>query len=170
MKRRKHKPARPTKKTRPAHKPEAAEAEPPSRRDVLARSRNIAIAGAVVGVAGWYLVAEVRATIQEHDLSRIGNGMPTIVQIHDPQCPQCLALQKETRDALSNFEDGKLQYLVANIRSAEGRMLATAHGVGHVTLLLFDGNGKKTGTVVGPNTSRYLAERFRHHLNRSAGS
>jgi hypothetical protein len=121
-------------------------------------------------VAGWYLVDEVRATIQDGDLTRIGNGIPTIVQIHDPQCPKCVALKQETRDALSNFEDGKLQYLVANIRTVEGKMLATSHGVGHVTLLLFDGQGRKLNTLVGSNTSRYLTKMFRGHLSRSTKS
>ena len=112
------------------------------------------------------MLDEVRATIQEGYLTRIGNGIPTIVQIHDPQCPKCVALQQETRDALSNFEDGKLQYLVANIRTVEGKMLATSHGVGHVTLLLFDGQGRKLNTLVGSNTGRYLTEMFRDHLSR----
>ena len=118
------------------------------------------------GVTGWYLANEVRATIQEGDLTRIGNGIPTIVQIHDPQCPKCVALQQETRDALSNFEDGKLHYLVANIRTVEWKMLATSHGVGHVTLLLLDGQGRKLNTLVGSNTGRYLTEMFRDHLSR----
>ena len=34
----------------------------------------------------------VEATIREGDLSQIGNGTPTVVQIHDPQCPRCVAL------------------------------------------------------------------------------
>jgi len=170
MRRQKRKNTRPSKKTRPAHQQESTTLEAPTRRDFLATVRNGVIAAAVVGVAGWYLVAEVRATIQEGDLTRIGNGTPTIVQIHDPQCPKCVALQKETRDALSNFEDGELQYLVANIRTVEGKMLATAHRVAHVTLLLFDGQGRKRNTLTGPNSSRYLTEVFRNHLGAWSGS
>ena len=113
---------------------------------------------------------EVRATIQEGDLTRIGNGIPTIVQIHDPQCPKCVALQQETRDALSNFEDGKLQYLVANIRTVEWKMLATSHAVSHVTLLLLNEQSRKLITLVGSNTSRYLTEMFRGYLSRSTKS
>lgn len=167
MRRQKRKNTRPAKKNRQAHKPEPSTPMAPTRREFFTKIRNGTIAAAAVGVAGWYLVDEVRATIQEGDLSRIGNGTPSIVQIHDPQCPKCVALQKETRDALSNFEDGKLQFLVANIRTVEGKMLATSHGVGHVTLLLFDGQGRKLNTLVGPNTSRYLTEMFRGHLSKS---
>ena len=63
----------------------------------------------LAGGGGWYLVSEVRATIAEQDLSRIGNGIPAVVQIHDPQCPRCLALQRETRKAMSGFADDELQ-------------------------------------------------------------
>ena len=122
------------------------------------------------GVTGWYLANEVRATIQEGDLKRIGNGIPTIVQIHDPQCPKCVALQQETRDALSNFEDGKLHYLVANIRTVAWKMLATSHRVGHVTLLLLNEQSRKLITLVGSKTSRYLTEMFRGYLSRSTKS
>ena len=167
MRRQKRKNTRPSKKNGPAHQQASATPEAPTRRDFFAKTRNGVIAAAVVvGVTGWYLVDEIRATIQEGYLTRIGNGIPTIVQIHDPQCPKCVALQQETRDALSNFEDGKLQYLVANIRTVEGKMLDTSHGVGHVTLLLLDGQSRKLNTLVGSNTGRYLTEMFRDHLSR----
>ena len=170
MRRQKRKNTRRSKKNGPAHQQASATPEAPTRRDFFTKVRNGVIAAAVVGVAGWYLVDEVRATIQEGDLTRIGNGIPTIVQIHDPQCPKCVALQQETRDALSNFEDGKLQYLVANIRTVEGKMLATSHGVGHVTLLLLNEQSRKLITLVGSNTSRYLTEMFRGYLSRSTKS
>ncbi len=138
-----------------------------TRRDFLRKMGNRALIVAVVGGAGWYLIEEVRATIREEDLSRIGNGIPAVVQIHDPQCPRCAALQRETRDAMAEFDDGELQYLVANIRSAKGRQLAGAHGVGHITLLLFDGEGKRREVLVGANTSENLAHVFRAHVARS---
>ena len=78
--------------------------------------------------------------------------------------------RKHRRGAISNFEDGKPQYLVANIGTVEGKMLATSHGVGHVTLLLFDGQSWKLNTPVGSKTSCYLTEMFRGHLSRSTKS
>ena len=123
------------------------------------------MAVAAAGVGGWYLVAEVRAGLREEDLSQIGNGIPAVVQIHDPQCPHCRALQRETRDALAAFDDGDLQYLIANIRTPEGRRFATTHGVGHVTLLLFDGAGERRDVLVGANTSEHLERAFHRHLD-----
>ncbi len=139
--------------------------ERPGRRDFLRRARNGALVGAGVLGAGWYLVEDVNAHRREHDLARIGNGIPAVVQIHDPECPRCRALQRETRRALEDFEPGEIQYLVANIRTDEGRALAAKHGVGHVTLLLMDGAGKRNHTLRGANTSESLKQAFRLHIN-----
>jgi Mg-chelatase subunit ChlD len=144
--------------------PSSAGAEPISRRDVFGRLRNGALVLAGTGAVGWYIVSEVRAGIQEADLSKIGNGIPTVVQIHDPQCPTCQALQKEARKALEKFEEGELQYLVANIRQDKGLRLANQHGVQHVTLLLFDGDGERREILAGPNTSANLERAFRRHI------
>ena len=148
---------------------EAANAVP-ARRVFLRKIRNGAAATLVVGTGGWFLIGKVRATMREQDLTQIGNGNPTVVQIHDPQCSQCVALQREARDALCEIGNADLQYVVANIRSPEGRQLATANGVGHVTLLLFDGAGKRQGILAGPNKSDYLAAAFRRHLKRHGKS
>jgi len=139
----------------------------PTRRDFLKKIRSGAVASAVIGGGGWFLVKDFKDTMQEHDLTRIGNGIPTIVQIHDPQCPKCIALQRETRDALDNFEEGQFQFLVANIRTPKGQALATTHRVSHVTLLIFDAAGKKQEVLVGQNQSRHLTGVFRRHLAKS---
>ncbi len=166
MKRQKRRNKRPN---RAAAKPKArteTTAAAPARRVFLQKIRNGAVATLVVGTGGWFLIGKVRATMREQDLTQIGNGNPTVVQIHDPQCSQCVALQRETRDALCDIGSTDLQYVVANIRSAEGRQLAAAHGVGNVTLLLFDGEGKRRGILTGPNTKAYLTDMFRSHLKR----
>ena len=139
------------------------------RRDLFRKVASGGLVLAAVGGVGWYFVEEVRATIREEDLSQIGNGIPAVVQIHDPQCPTCRALQSEVRDALEAFDSAELQYLVANIRSDEGRRLANAHGVGHVTLLLFDGAGERREVLAGPNSASYLERAFRRHIG-EAGS
>jgi len=131
---------------------------------VLRKFRNGGIAVAVLGGGGWLAIRDVQATIQEHDLSRIGNGVPTVVQVHDPNCSLCIALQKETRAAVEEFEDGEIQFLVANIRDARGQKLATEHGVGHVTLLLFDGKGRRREIMRGPNDRAILEPAFRQFL------
>lgn len=138
-----------------------------SRRDFFKKVGSRAAVAVAAGGLGWYLVEEVWASIREDDLTRIGNGVPTVVQIHDPQCPTCRALQREVREALAAFDDEELQYVVANIRTAKGSKLANAHRVGHVTVLLFDGEGRMRDTLVGPSTSELLENAFRRHVARS---
>ncbi|MEM1200723.1 MAG: hypothetical protein AAGI06_15595 [Pseudomonadota bacterium] len=139
-----------------------------SRRNVLGLVRNWGIVAALAAGGGWYLVDEVTATIAEQDLTKIGNGPPTVVQIHDPQCSRCIALQRETRKALKAFDSDELQYVVANIRTDKGRALARANQVGHVTLLLFDGKGQRRQVLQGPSHKDYLEMMFRKHVDLSA--
>lgn len=168
MKRQKTKARQSTKsrKTLDTTKPSDSNNADQGRRKFLANVRSWGVLGLLAAGGGWYLVDEVTATMAEHDLSKVGNGVPTIVQIHDPQCSRCVALQREARRAMDNFGDGELQYLVANIRSGEGQKFAAAHGVGHITLLLFDGKGTKQDTVTGNYSEDYLSDLFRSHVDR----
>lgn len=164
MKRQKRK----TKTAKKAAQPVAAAAtsskKTMSRRDLLRVGRNWGIAAVAVGATGWYTVRSVQAAMHEADLSRIGNGLPSVVQIHDPSCMQCVALQREARSAACEIGEDRIQFLVANISTADGRRLANAHGVGHVTLLIFDADGRRIDILRGRNTRSVLEARFRAHL------
>ena len=138
-----------------------------SRRDFLKKFAFYAFGAGLAGGGGWYIVSDVQAGIAEQDLSLLGNGIPTVVQIHDPQCPRCRALQRETRKAVSQFEDGTIQYLVADIRQSKGRRLAAEHGVGHITLLLFDGSGRRRSILAGERRSNVLVREFRKLIRMS---
>lgn len=138
-----------------------------SRRDMLGLAKFAAIGAAVLGGGGYYFVGKVLADIEESDLSKLGNGIPAIVQVHDPGCPSCRALQSETREALKTFEDGEIQYLVANLQSPEGRRFADLHGAGRVTLLFFDGAGRFRDRIQGERPKDMLVSAFRRHLRRA---
>lgn len=135
-----------------------------SRRTALVKLRDYGIVVALAGGAGWYALDHVGGRFAEYDLSRIGNGVPAVVQIHDPGCPLCRELQRQTRQALAAFDDGELQYIVADIKTEKGRELAAAHGVQHVTLVLFDGQGRRLDILAGSNTADFLEGAFRRHL------
>ena len=134
------------------------------RRSFLKLARNGGIGLAVIGGVSFFSVRAVRATMAEQDLTRVGNGRPSIVQIHDPQCPLCTALQRVARKALRNFDEGDVTYLVADIRTQEGSAFAARYGVPHVTLLLFDGRGTLVRTLNGPQERDYLTQVFTDHL------
>jgi hypothetical protein len=138
-----------------------------SRRNLIRNLAFCVIVAGLVSGGGWYVVRGVQAGIAEQDLSLLGNGVPTVVQIHDPQCPRCRALKRETREAMSQFKAGTIQYLVANIRQLQGRRFAAKHRVGHITLLLFDGNGRRRGILAGERESEVLVNEFRKLIQAS---
>ena len=150
-------------RTKSKNKP-FAQAQKQDRRDFIKHLRNGAIAATVFGGGGYFAVSTVQASIAEQDLTKIGNGTPAIVQIHDPQCPVCRALQKEARRALRDLEGDDFEYLVANIRSKDGSDLANKYFVPHVTILLFDGKGVLRKVLSGPHTSDFLRNEFIAHL------
>ncbi|MEM1372228.1 MAG: hypothetical protein AAGG72_08405 [Pseudomonadota bacterium] len=139
---------------------QVAAAAQPDRRDILKLARNGALGAAALGGVSWWALSGIRATAAEMDLTKVGNGQPTIVQIHDPQCALCTELQRETRKALKCFDDGQLQYLVASIRTEEGARFAAARGLPHVTLVLMDGEGGVHDIVRGVHPEEALKPRF----------
>lgn len=143
-----------------------ANAEQETRRAFLSGLKWKIGGATAFGLGGFLLFDHFAATAAEHDLGRIGLGVPTVVQIHDPQCTQCIALQNEVRSALSGVEEDELLYLVANIRTTSGRALANRYGAPHVTLLLFDGAGNMTEILSGPNEADRLRDAFAAHIGR----
>ena len=166
MKRQKHKP----KSTKKSPGTRTDEKEPPkrklTRRDFLGNSVMYSVGIAAVGGAGLYLANTMSVSAREGELSDIGNGVPTVVQIHDPSCPTCNALLCEAREATCGFEDDRLQFRVANLTTDEGYALAQEHGVGKITLLLFDGDGKMRLALPGMNEAANLAPAFERHVKR----
>ncbi len=152
--------------------PAAAVAQGPeiSRRDMLGKLKRIGIGVALVGGGGFFAVRSVKASMYEHDLTRIGKGVPMVVQIHDPQCPSCLALQRNVRKAMRGFGDDELQYAVANITEPKGRSLALDHDAQHITLLLFDGDGNRQSVLTGIIDSAVLEQRFSAHAKQYSGT
>lgn len=140
-----------------------------SRRDVLKLLRNGGIGAAVLAGGGYFGVGSYRAYAAEHDLNRLGQGKPVVVQVHDPQCPTCTALQKQTRKALKEFGECDLVYLIADINTPEGQAFAVRHGVGNVTLMLFDPEGGLQRTVQGMRSRDQLLPILRDHQDAYGG-
>lgn len=135
-----------------------------TRRNALRHLRNAAIALPIVGVAGYFTAQKVQASICELDLTKVGDGLPAVVQVHDPQCNLCVTLQRQTRRALRAYDDDSHHFLVANIVTTEGQFFARRHGVGNVSLVLLDGAGLQVGVVRGPISNEALAQAIQAHL------
>lgn len=126
--------------------------------------RNAAMVLPIVAVGGYFTFAYLDAAVAEADLSKVGNGKPSIVQIHDPQCGLCKTLQDQTRNVLSQFDEDKFEYMVANIKTKKGAEFAGKYGVPHVTLLLFDKRGKLIQIVRGPTNESIIEGALSAHL------
>jgi len=90
-----------------------------------------------------------------HDLSDLGNGTPMVVQIHDPGCQLCQRLKNNLGKVKGEFKD-EVQFKTANIMTNKGRRFASGHNVPHVTLLFFDGHGRRVNTLRGVSDSREI--------------
>ena len=147
-----------------AAKAASAPATPPTRRSALKMIGTGALGLAAVGGAGvvgrsWY-----QDYAAEHDLTRIGQGKPVVVQVHDPTCTICTALQGETRAALRDFGECDMLYLIADIKQDAGFAFQTKHNVPHVTLVLFDGTGEVQQVLTGMRDSAELKTIFAGHF------
>ena len=94
----------------------------------------------LAGVVGSGLAAFKYNYNISHDLSVIGKGVPTIVQIHDPNCSLCNQLRRNADAAAEKFGD-RMLFRIADISTEQWRRLQRQHDVPHMTLLLFDGEG-----------------------------
>ncbi|WP_350333664.1 hypothetical protein [Coralliovum pocilloporae] len=131
------------------------------KRAFLRKVRNGAIGLTVLAGGGLLIGQTISSSAHDHDLTRVGNGTPTVVQIHDPECALCQALQKATRNALEGFDEGRIDYVIADIRTSKGLDFASRYRVPHVTLLLFDGKGELKQVLQGQRGQYELANAFR---------
>lgn len=163
MKKSKRKTAKASK--RPANSPEPNLA--PTRRQMLRLGTAVGLVSVGVTGAGLWAASSFRAHAAEHDLTRIGQGRPAVVQIHDPTCAMCTDLQRQTRRALRcNFADEPI-YLVASIRTDEGAAFSASHGVPHVTLMIMDGAGAVQDVLSGVRPRAELKSIFEGHFGRA---
>ena len=154
------------------NKPASRKRNPPSAKPVQRRKRQrrellrLAIALLItVPLVGGALAAFKHNYDVAHDLSVIGKGVPTVVQIHDPGCSLCQQLRRNTSAAVDDFGD-RLLFRIADIGTREGRRLQQAHQVPHVTLLLFDGDGNLRKVLNGVKGEELLKHTFTRHLER----
>lgn len=155
------------KRNKPQKRSKAAPLPPQAtqkdRRAFLSGTGKLIIGAAVLGGGSVFAVGAVRATVREQDISRIGQGVPTVVQIHDPGCTLCTALQNETRKALKGFAPQELDYVVANVKTDEGSAFAARQGQPHVTLILMDPDGRAVQVLNGPQDRDDLRQIFEAH-------
>lgn len=83
-----------------------------------------------------------------NDLTQIGNGKNIVVQVHDHDLVNSAGLM-DNLNKIRNEYKGIIEFVVADLKIAEGQAFAQAHNVEAVTLLFFAPNGTLLGTVQG---------------------
>ncbi|MEM9496587.1 MAG: thioredoxin family protein [Pseudomonadota bacterium] len=159
MKKTKRKPSKPAARS-PARQADPAPPRAQDRRAFLNRLSWIGLAAGVAGGGVFLGARSVTARMEEGDLERIGQGIPAVVQVHDPTCPSCAALQKQARRAMRDFSDDSLIFLVADQTTQQGRDFAQAFGVTHITLVLLNGQGEHVETLQGVRPAAELRPAF----------
>lgn len=125
-----------------------------TRRNAL----KLLIAVPVVGAAGTSIHRYDLQNRGLHDLSAIGAGKPTVIQVHDPSCQLCRRLMKNTRSALKGRDD--IAFRVADVTTREGAEFQRTHNAQIVTLITFNAAGKKQDSIQGVTSVNELKERF----------
>lgn len=125
-----------------------------SRRTLLKAVTGVGVAA--IGIPTLHAYDKKHRTL--HDLSVIGQGKPVVVQIHDPSCPTCRRLKSAVTTALKGTDE--IHYRLADITTSEGKTLQNKYAVPHVTLLFFDGHGKRLHTSTGLLTSDQIKLRI----------
>jgi len=117
----------------------------------------VGISSVLVATSAAALVISDKNSKAEHDLSVIGNGTATVVQVHDPNCQLCNRLKRVVGNAKGEFKD-QVQFRTANIKTDKGKRFARRYGVPHVTLLFFDAKGKHINTLQGVSSKQLVRE------------
>jgi hypothetical protein len=89
-----------------------------------------------------------RGAAELRDLSVIGNGQPTVVQVYDYGSRPCRQLRSNVSAVEGEFKP-RVQFRLADRSTPDGAILATRHSVGQTTLLMFGADGQLRQTLAG---------------------
>lgn len=93
------------------------------------------------------------------DLSRIGKGQAAIVLVRDKNAVPSFDLQ-HVMDGLRDRYAGRVEFLLTDFDTPEGRAFMTAHNAARVTLVLFDASGKLVNVLPAPQTAGNLQQQI----------
>lgn len=86
------------------------------------------------------------------DLSRIGKGKAAVVLVRDKNAVQSFDLV-EVMNGLRDQYAGRVEFLLTDFNTPEGRAFIAAKGGARVTLVVLDANGKMANVLYPPQTT-----------------
>ena len=110
----------------------------------------------ILGVCAFFAVAVMLLPKGfSDDLTKIGQGMPAVVLVHDKGSMGSLNLMDLLNKVRSDYSD-KVEFIVVNINSQEGKMFREQQNIDGVNLVLFSHRGIQRGTLANSNDEAEL--------------
>ena len=91
------------------------------------------------------------------DLSRIGKGQAAVVLVRDKNAVQSFDLM-EVMNGIRDKYAGRVEFLLTDFDTPEGRAFITANNAARATLALFDANGKLVKVLYAPQTAENVQQ------------
>jgi hypothetical protein len=91
------------------------------------------------------------------DLSRIGKGKAAVVLVRDKNAVQSFDLM-EVMNGVRDQYAGRVEFLLTDFNTPEGRAFIAAKGGARVTLVVLDANGKMTNVLYPPQTTESVEQ------------
>lgn len=91
------------------------------------------------------------------DLSRIGKGQATVVLVRDKNAVQSFDLM-EILNAVRDKYAGRVEFLLTDFDTPQGRAFIAANNAARVTLVLFNPSGKEVKILRPPQTTESLQQ------------
>jgi hypothetical protein len=89
------------------------------------------------------------------DLSRIGKGKAAVVLVRDKDAVESLELMNVLNDIRGQYA-GRVEFLLTDYDTPEGRAFMAANNAARITLVLFDAGGKQVKILTAPQTAASL--------------
>ena len=91
------------------------------------------------------------------DLSRIGKGQPAVVLIRDKNAVSSFDLI-QVLDGVRDQYAGKIEFLLVDFDTPEGRAFITANNTTPITLVLFDAGGNPMKVLHAPQSIEHVQQ------------
>jgi len=91
------------------------------------------------------------------DLSRVGKGKAAVVLVRDKNAVQSFDLM-EVMNGLRDQYAGRVEFLLTDFNTPEGRAFIAEKGGARVTLVVLDANGKMASVLYPPQTAESVEQ------------
>ena len=91
------------------------------------------------------------------DLSRIGKGKAAVVLVRDKNAVESMDLMN-LLDSIRGRYAGRVEFLLTDYDTPEGRAFMAANSTAPITLVLFDAGGKQVKVLTAPQTAANLQQ------------